>query len=74
MGNIGSASIVEKCNLLNFIIDGASKSFRDIDGCTETYINADLIVQCYEHFVKNDLAQIYSWILSNLGCERKLAG
>jgi hypothetical protein len=63
--NMANVPLQEKCNLLNFIIDGATKSFRDVDGCTETYISSNIVVQCYEHIVYNDLAQIYSWILAN---------
>ena len=65
--NMATAPIHEKCHILNFLIDSASKAYRDIDGCTETYINADIITQCYDHIVKNDLAEIYNWILANEG-------
>jgi hypothetical protein len=57
--NNPSASVSEKCDLLNFIIDGSCKAYRDVDGCTETYVNKNVIVECYEHIVKNDLAQVY---------------
>ncbi len=45
--NIQNSSVQDKCNLINFIIDGASKNFRDIDGCTETFINSNYISHCY---------------------------
>ena len=60
-----NSSVNDKCNLINFIIDGACKNFRDIDGCSETHVNLDYIVQCYEHFIKPDLASVYGWIMSN---------
>jgi hypothetical protein len=63
--NMANASIQEKCNLLNFVIDAATKSFRDADGCTDTYISSELLVQCFEHIVYADLGQIYNWILEN---------
>lgn len=58
-----NALLTAKCDLLNFLIDSGSKSFRDLDGCTDTYVDKSLIVQCYDHIVKTDLAAVYSWIL-----------
>jgi hypothetical protein len=33
------SDISEECNLLGLIIDGSSKGFRDIDGCTQLFVN-----------------------------------
>ena len=38
--NMANASIQDKCDLLNFVIDATTKSFREVDGCTDTYVNS----------------------------------
>jgi hypothetical protein len=51
--------------LLGLTIDGSSKGFRDVDGCTQLFVNPQLIEYCYHNIAKKSLAVIYGWALEH---------
>lgn len=50
--------------ILSLAIDGCSKAFRDVDGCTQLFVNPQIIEHCYENIAKKTLSNVYSSILS----------
>ena len=57
--------IENECLLLNLIMESAAKAFRDIDGVTQTSINENIIIYCYQNIVKSRLNQIHEFITNN---------
>lgn len=47
------------------MIDGSSKGFRDIDGCTQLFVDVRIIHFCYNSIAKTTLGNIYSWAVEN---------
>lgn len=45
--------------LLTLVIESAPKGFRDVDGVTSLWIDQDLILLCYEQFIKDTLNTVY---------------
>lgn len=60
-----SHNVVAECTLLGLIIDGSSKGFRDVDGCTQLFVHVNIISYCYENIVKKTLGGIYGWLSDN---------
>lgn len=46
--------------MLTLVIESAPKSFRDIDGVTQSHINTQIIVFCYDNFIKGILNKIFN--------------
>ena len=51
-----------ECNMHSLVIDGATKSFRDIDGCTGLHVSETLIQQTYQRIIKEKLGSIMEWM------------
>jgi len=64
MESFGSIAgdIKAECNMLSLVIDGATKSFRDIDGCTGLHVSETLIQQTYQRIIKEKLGSIMEWM------------
>jgi len=50
-----AGNIKAEINLLELIIDGSSKGFRDVDGCTQLFISEKYIVHTYQQIIKKRL-------------------
>ncbi len=48
-------NIHAECIILGLVIDGSTKSFRDIDGCTQLFIAPQIIEYCYHSIAKKSL-------------------
>lgn len=48
-----------QCLLVTLVIESAHKGFRDVDGATSLHINPNIILFCYEQFIKNTLNTIF---------------
>lgn len=44
------------------MIDGSSKGFRDVDGCTQLFVNENIITYTYQEILKKTLFSIYEWM------------
>lgn len=44
---LSPGNVQTECTLLGLIIDGSSKCFRDVEGCTQLYISNDIIKYSY---------------------------
>ena len=60
-------NIRNECSLLSLIIEGSTKGFRDIDGCTQLFVNERLIQFTYVEIIKKRLFNISEWIRNNAG-------
>lgn len=60
-----NSSLENESLLLNLVIESASKSFRDIDGTTQLYLNQEIVQYCYQNIVKNTLNEIYTFCSEN---------
>lgn len=58
-------NINSQCTILNLIIDGCCKGFRDVDGCTSLFVSEQIVLVAYKSIVKPALAEFYEWILNN---------
>ena len=54
-------NVAAECTLLGLTIDGCSKGFRDVDGCTQLFVDVQLIHYCYQHIAKVSLGAVYNW-------------
>lgn len=52
-------------DLISFIIDGCSKGFRDVDGCTQLFVDQSCIEFSYQEIIKNKLYDIATWLKNN---------
>ena len=59
--------MLEECGLLNLVIDGSCKGFRDIDGCTQLFVNENIILYTYEQIIKGKLYEMMDWVSQNEG-------
>lgn len=57
--------VQSECIILGLTIDGSSKGFRDVDGCTQLYVKPEIIYFCYQNIVKKSLGQVHDWIQNN---------
>lgn len=60
-----SRSTVAECTLLGLAIDGSSKGFRDVEGCTQLFVNVQIIEYCYHNIAKVSLGAVYAWANEN---------
>lgn len=56
-----------QCLLLTLVIESAYKGFRDVDGVTSLNINQNIILFCYEQFIKGTLNTIFIKSTENKG-------
>ena len=50
---------------MHLIIDGASKGFRDVDGCTQLFVKEALIQCTYQQIIKPRLEGFANWLSQN---------
>lgn len=60
-----TGNIKSLCTILNFTIDGSSKGFRDVDGCTQLFVNQNIIDYTYQNIAKKSLFEVYDWMTKN---------
>ena len=50
-----AGDIKAECNMISLVIDGSTKSFRDIDGCTNLHVSEEIVQQTYQRIIKEKL-------------------
>lgn len=63
--DLSEENILAECILLGLVIDGSSKGFRDIDGCTQLFVSPQIIEYCYHNIAKKSLGIVYEWSTIN---------
>jgi exportin-2 (importin alpha re-exporter) len=63
--SLPSKNAADECTILGLIIDGSSKGFRDVDGCTQLFVEENIIHFCYNNIVKSTLGAVFTWAIAN---------
>ena len=49
----------DECTILGLVIDGCSKGYRDVDGCTQLWVDVEVVNITYQNIVKPTLSRMY---------------